>query len=274
MLNMNPFKKISNIENGIAEFKKMDITNAIGVMVFYVIATIFMSDLFMEDKAEFSLKIFIFNGAMILIIFTAIINLFYYWYSIIIGEKNICKKTHKKITIKNVFYVTIAVLGFRIISSYLTVFILAPFSNVLMPEFMLKAVNETIEISFFIYVCIIGPAMEEFIFRGVILAGLLKKYSVKKSVIISALLFGITHLNGIQFINGFFLGIFIGYIYVRTKSIYLCMYSHILFNTMEVIFMYLPKINNLLTTVLFIIAAFIFMIYGIKKLDSFQVVNL
>ncbi len=52
------------------------------------------------------------------------------------------------------------------------------------------------------------------------------------------------------------------------------MYSHIFFNIMGVIFMYIPKINSLLVTVLFIIAAFIFMIYGIKKLDSFQMVNL
>ncbi|EET85545.1 Abortive infection protein, partial [Clostridium carboxidivorans P7] len=270
MLNINPFKRISYIENGIAEFKKMDIINAIGVMIFYVIATIFMSVLFMKDKAGFSLKIFIFNGVKILLIFTVLINLFYYWYSIIIDEKNICKKTPKKITIKNVFYITIALLGFRIISSYLTIFILAPFSKVLMPKFMLKAVSETIEISFFIYVCIIGPAMEEFVFRGVILTGLLKKYSVKKSIIISALLFGIMHLNGIQFINGFLLGVLLGYIYVRTKSIYLCMYSHILFNTMGVIFMYIPKINNLLVTVLFAIVAFIFMIYGIKKIDNFR----
>ncbi|EFG88447.1 hypothetical protein CLCAR_2025 [Clostridium carboxidivorans P7] len=97
MLNINPFKRISYIENGIAEFKKMDIINAIGVMIFYVIATIFMSVLFMKDKAGFSLKIFIFNGVKILLIFTVLINLFYYWYSIIIDEKNICKKLLKKL---------------------------------------------------------------------------------------------------------------------------------------------------------------------------------
>jgi membrane protease YdiL (CAAX protease family) len=113
--------------------------------------------------------------------------------------------------------------------------------------------------------------MEELVFRGVILAGLLKKYSVKKSIIISSLLFGIIHLNGIQFINAFFLGIFIGYIYVKTKSIYLCMYFHILFNIIG--FIYIPKIHNLLVTILFAIIGLIFIIYGIKKFNNFEIVN-
>lgn len=271
---LNPFKIISNIENEIVEFRKMDIKDAIGAAFFYVIVLSFIGFLFIKNNANSSLKMLILNSIMALAIFAVTIILFYWWYVIaIIDEKDIYEKNLKKFTIKNVLYLTIAVLGFRIISNDLVVFILSPFSKVLMPKFMLKAINETIQISSLVYVCITGPAMEEFVFRGVILAGLLKKYSVKKSIVISALLFGIIHLNGIQVINAFFLGIFIGYIYVKTKSIYLCMYFHILFNALEFIFIYLPKIHNLFVTILFAIIGFIFIIYGIKKIDNFEIVN-
>lgn len=36
MLNINPFKKISYIENVIAEFKKMDIINAISNLIMFI----------------------------------------------------------------------------------------------------------------------------------------------------------------------------------------------------------------------------------------------
>lgn len=155
------------------------------------------------------------------------------------------------------FYLTIAVLGITIISSELVVLILDPFSKILMPKFILKAISQTTQISFFMYACIIGAAMEELVFRGVILGGLLKTYSAKKSIIISSVLFGISHLNGIQFINAFLLGIFIGYIYVKVKSIYLCMYAHILFNSIGFIFIYLPKIKSLLVIIPFTILGFL-----------------
>lgn len=174
---------------------------------------------------------------------------------------------------KNIFYLTVAVVGFKIISNDLVVFILDPFSKILMPKLMLKAISEVTQISFLMYVCIIGPAMEELVFRGVVLGGLLKTYSAKKSIIISAILFGISHLNGIQFIDAFLLGVFMGYIYVKTKSIYLCMYAHILFNSIGFTLIYLPKIQNLIVIIPITILGGLFMIYGLKKINNFVYVQ-
>jgi len=71
----------------------------------------------------------------------------------------------------------------------------------------------------FILMVIAAPILEELIFRGIILDGLLTKYSTVKSILLSSFLFGFVHLNPWQFVTGFILGIFIGWVYYRTKSL-------------------------------------------------------
>ncbi|UZQ49154.1 CPBP family intramembrane glutamic endopeptidase [Clostridium kluyveri] len=210
-----------------------------------------------------------FNSLIAIVMFIITTILFHVLYGI--KGKNISGKSSKKFTVRSVFYVTIVILGSRVISNDLVVFILTPFSKMLMTKSMLEALNEVVQVPFLAYVYITGPAMEELVFRGVILGGLLKTYSVKKSIIISSILFGVVHLNGIQFINAFLLGILIGYIYVKTKSMYLCMYFHILFNTIDVIFIYLPEIQNLLLSIPFTILGVLFIIYGLKKINGFKI---
>lgn len=71
----------------------------------------------------------------------------------------------------------------------------------------------------FLLMVIAAPILEELIFRGIILDGLLTKYSTVKSILLSSFLFGFVHLNPWQFVTGFILGIFIGWVYYRTKSL-------------------------------------------------------
>jgi membrane protease YdiL (CAAX protease family) len=73
---------------------------------------------------------------------------------------------------------------------------------------------------------IVGPIVEEILNRGIILRGFLKNYSVKKAVIISALLFGIMHFNPIQIIAATIAGFFLGFIYAKTKSLKSCIALH------------------------------------------------
>ena len=47
----------------------------------------------------------------------------------------------------------------------------------------------------FIALVIAAPILEELIFRGIMLDGLLRIYSPTKAVIVSSLLFGLIHLN-------------------------------------------------------------------------------
>ena len=77
---------------------------------------------------------------------------------------------------------------------------------------------------------IVAPLTEEFLFRGVILNGFLKNYSVQKAVIVSALLFGLIHLNPWQFLSGFAGGIYLGWLYYRTENLLTCIFVHSFYN--------------------------------------------
>ena len=80
--------------------------------------------------------------------------------------------------------------------------------------------------------------MEELIFRGIILDGLLRRYSPMKSIIISSVLFGIVHLNPWQFISAFIIGLFSGWVYYRTRKLTLSIIIHFINNLIAFAGMY------------------------------------
>lgn len=87
----------------------------------------------------------------------------------------------------------------------------------------------------FLGVVLIGPICEEIVFRGIILEGLLKNYSHQKAVVFSAVIFGLIHLIPIQVINAFFMGIVLGWIYLKTRSLWVCIALHVINNGLSVL---------------------------------------
>lgn len=91
-------------------------------------------------------------------------------------------------------------------------------------------------ISAFITICILAPILEESIFRGFILQGLLNsKTQPVWAIIFSGILFGIAHLNPWQFVGAGTLGICFGFIYWRTGSLLLCIFLHFVNNLISFI---------------------------------------
>lgn len=82
----------------------------------------------------------------------------------------------------------------------------------------------------FIGGAIIGPICEEIIFRGVILKEFLLKYEPKMAILFSAIIFSVIHMVPLQMIATFFVGIVLGYIYYKTKSLWLVSIIHIVNN--------------------------------------------
>ncbi len=66
-------------------------------------------------------------------------------------------------------------------------------------------------ISMFLYASIVGPIMEELIFRGALLR-VFEKFGKKFAIIATAFLFGVFHGNIVQFIFGFLIGLVYAYI--------------------------------------------------------------
>ncbi|MCB0630668.1 MAG: CPBP family glutamic-type intramembrane protease [Saprospiraceae bacterium] len=78
----------------------------------------------------------------------------------------------------------------------------------------------------FMTLVVAAPIFEELLFRGIILDGFLKRYSVWKSILWSSFFFGLFHLNPWQFVTAMILGSFIGWVYHRTRSLLPCMAIH------------------------------------------------
>lgn len=87
----------------------------------------------------------------------------------------------------------------------------------------------------------IPSIFEEVVFRGIVLTVFLGKYSERKSIIFSALGFGLIHLLNLangrelvwvlgQVVWAFILGLFYGYVFVRTRSLLPPMIVHYLGN--------------------------------------------
>ena len=100
-------------------------------------------------------------------------------------------------------------------------------------------VEEDLSENYKLILSIISTAMvpafcEEFLFRGVVLSNL-SPYGNRSAIIISAILFGLMHQNVGQIIYTIVAGLFLGYIYVRTHSIWGCVLLHFVNNLYSVI---------------------------------------
>ena len=97
---------------------------------------------------------------------------------------------------------------------------------------------------------IAAPILEELIFRGIILDGLLKKYSPTKSILISSLIFGLIHLDRFQFVTALLMGIFIGWVYYRSRSLTLSIIIHALANLAVILMHYFINIDSIKDNIL------------------------
>ena len=67
---------------------------------------------------------------------------------------------------------------------------------------------------------VLAPVMEEVLFRGILLESVRSKHSAGRAIVVSALMFGVIHFIPQQVVNAFVIGLILGYIYVRTESLW------------------------------------------------------
>lgn len=81
-----------------------------------------------------------------------------------------------------------------------------------------------------IYAIILGPVCEELLFRGLTFFAAKKVMPVYYAILIQAIMFGAFHMNKIQGIYAFVLGLGLGYIMYLYDSLLITIIIHILFN--------------------------------------------
>lgn len=106
-----------------------------------------------------------------------------------------------------------------------------------MPEWFSRALQQmygTNLIFNLITMSVLAPVLEEFLFRGIILTGLMRRVDTWWAILWSSVLFAIAHLNPWQALPAFVMGCLFGWIYVRTRSFWTVVAMHSLNNTLTI----------------------------------------
>ena len=154
----------------------------------------------------------------------------------LVNNKKFINETNlnKRISIKMILICVICGIGINIfINGILTLIDISE----LVPEYE-KLMNSITANGFYeILICvgILSPIFEEIFYRGIILNKLRMGFGVFGAVMIQALLFGIGHMNLVQSIYAFPIGIILGYVVIWTGSLYSSIILHITINVLSAV---------------------------------------
>ncbi|MEG1848337.1 MAG: type II CAAX endopeptidase family protein [Lachnospiraceae bacterium] len=88
---------------------------------------------------------------------------------------------------------------------------------------------------------IYGPVCEELVFRGLMYTGYKKSASILQAMLLSALLFGLMHMNLNQALYAFVIGCILVLLKEATDSIWAPIIFHVVFNSHTVILLYVTE---------------------------------
>ena len=133
-----------------------------------------------------------------------------------------------------------------VIAGFMPGFFIAAFSMQLvnylfpLPESYLEGMQKLINlhelplVQLIFLIAILPGICEEMLFRGYIIRGF-EKSGFWKAIIISGILFGVFHLDFFRLLPASIMGIWLGYLLLKTKSIFITMLAHALHNSSTVI---------------------------------------
>lgn len=114
-----------------------------------------------------------------------------------------------------------------------------------------------------IAIAIVPPLVEEFACRGLIM-GSLRKFGDGFAIVVSAVLFGLMHGNFEQMPFAFLVGLVLGFITVKSGSLWIAVAVHSFNNLISVVFDYLPdSIPDMVLNVAYMILLTVIMLLGI-----------
>lgn len=136
------------------------------------------------------------------------------------------KETWRQVPLKNILLSIPFIVSALFISNMLTEVMDLP--NLMEDTF----IQMSHSVAGFISLAIMAPLVEELLFRGAIEGHFLHRgMRPKYAILVSALIFGIIHLNPMQIPFAFFIGLIFGWLYWRTGSVIPGMIGHFLNNT-------------------------------------------
>lgn len=182
----------------------------------------------------------------------------------------------KKFRIRHLYIFFLLYIGVYIVSNYLINMISTIFPKIVTDYSIFGEFLSVDNIWIGLLLIALLPAVaEELLFRGVIFNSFNKKYGYIIGMIVSALLFGIYHMNWIQGVFAFIIGLALAYGYYKTGSIITCMIIHFFNNAFSVICDYFNLLDfnmNFITNFVIVLLAFFVITCAIyifeKELDK------
>lgn len=134
--------------------------------------------------------------------------------------------------------------------------------------------SESMDLVTLLYVAVLGPLVEEYIFRWKIL-NRLRPLGEKAAILYSALAFGLLHGNITQFLYAAFIGLILGYMAVKTGRLLYCCLLHIGINSWSAVLMMLTVSSSRISLwlSLMMLAAMLLMIPGAVIIFALQARN-
>lgn len=118
----------------------------------------------------------------------------------------------------------------------------------------------------FITACIIAPIAEEYLFRGYFFEKTHRIYPLAATVVLNGLVFGLYHMNLLQGINTFIMGIILSIVYYYRQNITDAIIIHLVNNVINTLAGYVPQYANIIGWIL-IVSIFVggYFVYKIIK---------
>lgn len=140
-------------------------------------------------------------------------------------------KTSKKMSVHGFLFIVLLILGIQGATTLCVEAaeaVLNPFGFSLSVLMDSASADTSESFGMLIYAGLVGPVAEELVYRGFVLRRL-QKYGKLFAIVISALFFGIMHVNPIQVVFGTAMGLLLGYLAVE-HSIFWSIFFHIFNN--------------------------------------------
>lgn len=83
--------------------------------------------------------------------------------------------------------------------------------------------------------CLVIPIAEELLYRGVVFKRLRMFWGVRPAIVLSAVIFGIMHVNLVQFLYAGILGVLLAFLMHRTGKLYAPIWGHIAANVVAIV---------------------------------------
>ena len=175
----------------------------------------------------------------------------------------------KRIPIKEYFNIIILGIGITILLLFLSSILtkLIPSYNEVANQL---ATSRGSALQLIITIALI-PIYEEIFYRGIIFEYLRKNFNIIVAIVVQALVFGVMHLNLVQGIYTFILGIVLALIYMYSESILGNITVHIIFNLLGILIIPKLLINFPSMSIVLLIIAIVFIIFSsIKMIGKYE----